>query len=303
MAKVNELIKQAYDIANIVPYEQSMSDARYAEGLRLLVGNVARYTNDDLLCVYEDMATIKPTKKELRIGDDVYCKIADTGYYVWLVIAHKDDYDAIADKVTENTSEIYHDGIIELNGTAVYVQDTASWYCLENDTMVGISDFEFLDGTKPAETNPNQFMPIWITDVAKIKSISMNGQLLNFVPLSNWTERYSYSWTQKDIGKCISILLEIPSLRQELTIVWNKSIDLDSDKIDIPPIYEQLLVFGLAVSLALKYPRQDDAQMTRLQTEYANILANCRTPLANRRMVWRSSSNGAYDLLSGRGLY
>lgn len=309
MANLNEMIKQAYDIANIVPYNQEMSEERYQEGYRLLKGNVARYTNDDLLCVYEDMVSVVPTNKELRIGNEVYCKIDDTGAYTWLVIAHKDDYDAIADKVKENTSDIHHDERLVLNGTAIFVQETQSWYYLQDAEMHSISDFEFLDGTKPDSVNPNEFMPIWNSTVAKVKSISISEQLLDFVPLTNWSQRYSYAWTQKDIGSCITILLEVPCLK-EVTIVWNKSIDLEYaastmiyDSISIPPIYEQLLVFGLAVSLALKYPRQDDAQMTRLQTEYANILSNCRTPLANRRMIWRSSSNSAYDLLSGRGLY
>lgn len=308
MANLNELIKQAYDIANIVPYNQTMSEDRFAEGWRLLKGNVARYTNDDLLCVYEDMVSVIPTNKELRIGDDVYCKIADTGTYVWLVLAHKADYDAVADKVTKSTSETYHEERLVLNGTAIFVQETQSWYYLNDGVMHSISNFEFSDGTLPESVNPNEYMPIWICTVAKVKSICIGEQILEFVPLTNWSQRYSYAWTQKDIGSCITILLEIPTLK-EVTIVWNKSIDLDKAAteqvydISIPPIYEQLLVFGLAVSLALKYPRQDDAQMTRLQSEYSNILSNCRTPLANRRMVWRSSSNGAYDLLSGRGLY
>lgn len=315
MASVKEIIRQAFDIANVVPYGQTLSDARLAEGLRLLIGNVARYSNDDLLCVYEDMLEIKPTSKEFRIGPDAYCGKSDNGYS-WLVIAHKSDYDAVKDKVTETASEIWQDDRLVLSGTAVYVQETQSWYYLKDGKMVGITgEFEFNDGTLGESVNPNQYMPIWKCNITKIKSISMNGQLLNFVPLANWTERYSYSWTQKDIGKCLSILLEVPALK-EVTLVWNKGIDLTiqgldvgeanimflSENLDIPTIYEQLLVWGLAVSLSLKYPRQDDAQMTRLQAEYANILNNCRTPLANRRMITRSSS-GAYDLLSGRGLY
>lgn len=302
MANLNELIKQAYDIANIVPYAQSMSEERYAEGLRLLKGNVARYCNDDLLCVYEDMVSVIPTNKELRIGSELFEKQDSTGLYVWIVIAHKSDYDTVASKVTENISEIWHNDRYVLTGTAVFVQETQTWYYLSNDgEMVSVTNFEFMDGTLPESIDPNAYMPVMVGNVAKVKSISIGEQLLDFVPLANWSQRHSYAWTQKDLGSCITILLEVPVLK-EVTIVWNKSIDLDAENIDVPPIYEQLLVFGLAVSLALKYPRQDDAQMTRLQTEYSNILSNCRTPLANRRMIWRSSNN-AYDLLSGRGLY
>lgn len=303
MVKVNELIKQAYDIANIVPYAQSMSDARYAEGLRLLKGNVARYCNDDLLCVYEDMVSVVPTNKELHIGTDIFGEMDSTGSYVWVVIAHKSDYDSVASLITVNISDVWHNDRYVLSGTAVFVQETQSWYYLSNDgEMVSVSNFEFSNGTLPETIDPNAYMPILISNVAKVKSISIGEQLLDFVPLTHWSQRYSYAWTQKDIGSRITILLEMPTLK-EVTIVWNKSIDLDADDIEVPPIYEQLLVFGLAVSLALKYPRQDDAQMTRLQAEYTNILANCRTPLANRRMIWRSSNNAAYDLLSGRGLY
>lgn len=304
MTNLNELIKQAYDIANIVPYNQTMSEERYQEGLRLLKGNVARYCNDDLLCAYEDMVSVRPTNKELVIGSDIYGKRDSTGIYVWLVIAHKSDYDSVASEIHVNISEIWHNDRYVLTGTAVFVQETQSWYYLSNDgEMVSVSNFEFSDGTLPEAIDPNAYMPVLVGNVAKVKSISSGDKPLNFVPLANWSERYSYSWTQKELGKSMRILIDVPSLK-ELTIVWNKSIDLDEDDIDVPPIYEQLLVFGLAVSLALKYPRQDDAQMTRLQTEYSNILSNCRTPLANRRMIWRSSSNNdAYDLLSGRGLY
>lgn len=303
MTKLNELIKQAYDIANIVPYAQSMSDARYEEGLRLLKGNVARYCNDDLLCVYEDMVSVMPTNKELVIGSEPFGKQDSTGPYVWLVIAHKSDYDTVASLITANSSEIWHDDRYVLTGTAVFVQETQTWYYLSNDgEMVSVTNFEFMDGTLPETIDPNAYMPVLVSNVAKVKSISIGDRALNFVPLANWSERYTYSWTQKDLGKSICILIDVP-LFKELTIVWNKSIDLDADDISIPPIYEQLLVFGLAVSLSLKYPRQDDAQMTRLQTEYSNILSNCRTPMANRRMVFRERSNDAHDLLSGRGLF
>ena len=288
---IDDIVKQAFDIAGIVPYNMTLSDTRLSEGIRLLKGNVARYSNDDLLCCHETVVDTVPTLSHVKFED----------YYgvegIWQSIARRQDFDS--SKVTPASELPTGD---TCTGTAIFVQEDSTWYVLVGDTMRLLPDSVtyFSDGSSMADVDPLEYCPIaGAVDIAKVKSVWQGDKELTFVPLSYWNGRTTWSWTQCDD----IVYVDVPVLRK-LTFTCNKGLTIEKGGyVDISIVYAQLLVYGLAVSLALKYPRQDDNQMTRLQAEYGNILANCRTPLANRRQVLRSSHVQACDLLTGRGLF
>ncbi len=288
--EIDDIVKQAFDIAGIVPYNMTLSDTRLSEGIRLLKGNAARYSNDDLLCCHETVVDIAPTLSVIEFTD----------YYgvegIWQSISRRKDFDS--SKVTPATEVPTGD---TCTGTAIFVQEDSAWYVLVGDTMRLLPDtVTYLsDGTPIADVDPLEYCPVPVKDIAKVKSVWQGDRELTFVPLSYWNGRMTYSWTQRDDAIYVDVPVQGP-----LTFTCNKGLSIEKGgEVDISIVYAQLLVYGLAVSLSLKYPRQDDNQMTRLQSEYGNILNNCRTPLANRRQVLRSDRCTAGDLLSGRGLF
>lgn len=302
MIRTDEIIKQAFDFANIVPYGLAMSDNRKAEGLRLLRGNMARYSNDDLLCVYEDNGTFIPTMSNIVIHDiakgDIYGVDGSC-----IVIGRRDDYPMVEQYCTKGTID---NDTGTFTGTAIFVQEDATWYSEdENGTMRayrGTVSPTGMDGNPLPETSDlfGEY-PLYESNIAKVKAISTGGTELTFVPLTQWkTTCISPKWTQKDSADGHTVIL-VDTL-SPLTMTWNKGLSVDDEEQNIPDIYAQLLIYGLAVTLAIKYPRDDNAT-TRLQSEYANILNNCRTPLANRRLVTRHDSLCVSDLLTGRGMF
>ena len=82
-----------------------------------------------------------------------------------------------------------------------------------------------------------------------------------------------------------------------------KEYNIESDN------YIELLIVATAHKLALMYPRLDEAQMNRLQTEVSVLVDNIKTPNAADRMIiredyWRRQRRmSQYELMSGDWLF
>ena len=91
------------------------------------------------------------------------------------------------------------------------------------------------------------------------------------------------------------------------SLSYNRGIDFDIDSdLRIPDAFSEMLIAGLAYSLAVEFPRADESKKLSLKSEFDKMVNNVKTPNADARQVRRDidyiGGMTAQDVLAGRML-
>lgn len=195
----------------------------------------------------------------------------------------------------------------------------------QNSTVIDNAEtIHIYDETDVLEGTPgyNNWEHVHLTNVAKLNSIyiiTQNGLLatkLDYVAPADF-DKYGpsvkvYTYTQKSEGEwLIQLKPNIARLTEyKIKINYNEGIKFDlDDDLFIPDNYVELLIVAVAHKLALQYPRLDDAQMQRLETEVRVLVDNVRTPKAVDRIIEReeyfegNTQMTQAELLGGAGIF
>lgn len=107
-------------------------------------------------------------------------------------------------------------------------------------------------------------------------------------------DRYSrnsavFTYTQKSEGEWLLVIKPVVAAQNwTLKVNYNQTVQFDMDsELPIPDNYAELLIVALAHKLAIQFPRLDDAQMARLETEVRVMVDNVRTPKSEDRILSR----------------
>ncbi|MDO4527359.1 MAG: hypothetical protein Q4C03_01030 [bacterium] len=107
-------------------------------------------------------------------------------------------------------------------------------------------------------------------------------------------DRYSrnsavFTYTQKSEGEWLLVIKPVVAAQNwTLKVNYNQTVQFEMDsELPIPDNYAELLIVALAHKLAIQFPRLDDAQMARLETEVRVMVDNVRTPKSEDRILSR----------------
>lgn len=314
---VREIIKEACTRINLVPRKQAVPGDILENGYKLLKGVVDKYNKDNLLSwtqnslilpnvplihVYDTTDALKGEYNyyfntveemsnyqfETEDIDKVWCIVKDvpnTYYTVQVDTSHPITFVTVPHQVTEPYSQRYQEMIRYQAMYHVQIRDVAkinSIYLISpsNEEYREITNLDFVNHTDFDKFGPN-------------------------------TKTFTY--THKSQGEWfieIKPVVSRQSQQYRLKFNYNEgfTFDLDSE-LYIPDNYIELLIVATAHKLALMYPRLDEAQMNRLQTEVYVLIDNIKTPNAVDRMIiredyWRRQRRMTQqELMNGSWLY
>lgn len=294
---VRSIIKEATVRINLVPRKQAVPGDILETGYRLLKGVVNKYNYDNLLSFTENSIVVDNSP----------------------VIHFYDETQYVAGK-----NNMYFDSVEQLDSYEITQDDLENdvWAMVKTDREVfyTISEADTDTGTVyvwtshlVSEDTLNQsrlqqmqaycrMQHVYVKDVAKINSVYIilpygrpaQPVELMFVPSDKFDDYMNnsrvYTVVQKSEGEwIIKVKPYAYSMKdRKFKINYNESIDFDiDDELYIPDNYTELLIVALAHKLAIQYPRLDEAQMQRLETEVRVLVDNVRTPKAVTKMVLR----------------
>ena len=317
---VREIIKEACTRINLVPRKQAVPGDILENGFKLLKGVADKYNKDNLLS-WTQNSLILPNVPLIHVYDETD---ALKGQYN-LYFDNMDEmgaYDLTEEDIENHTWALVKDQPEHLfTAMVVHPGPDETVYTWANRTV--------------SEPYPQRYQEmkryesmyhVKIRDVDKINSIYVitptNEEYreitkLDFVNHTDY-DRYgnntkTFTYTQKSQGEWLIEIKPLVSRQPKpyrLKFNYNEGIkfDLDSD-LYIPDNYIELLIVALAHKLAIMYPRLDEAQMNRLQTEVSVLVDNVKTPNSVDRMIiredyWRGPRRMTQqDLMSGDWLY
>jgi hypothetical protein len=137
---------------------------------------------------------------------------------------------------------------------------------------------------------------------------------MNFIAFesfySNAYNDFVVSWQPVGVNQ-FSLYFKPRFLSQapECKLIYNVEMHFkNGDTVNLPTPYVELITRALAYKMAVKWPRLDEAHMTRLENELATMLDNVSTPKADAKQVLRDVdpvdwSGTPQGVLSGRCLY
>ena len=311
--EVRTIITEALSRANIVPRRQPAPGDLVMTAFQLLQGLVSQYNKDNYLSFTQSSLDL-PSKRYIHIYGDLNTLGGEHNMY----------FDTEAQLTAyEPTEEDYDNNVWAMVNDGQHLNTIYSILCIETP---GDPVYQWQphvqDGFNPRYQEMKRYCECYhvhVPNVVKLNSLMVNrgdvyGMLqLNFAPYSEF-DAYVNSdlyWTWNDYAEGEWLVVVKPlvaSQSNKLRLHYNKGfqIDLNSD-IRIPDNYLELLIVSLTHKLAVKFPRLDDAQMLRLETEVTNMLSNVRTPKADAKMVVRENhwdrGYTATDVLQGRMFY
>lgn len=307
---VRSIITEALSRANIVPRRQTAPGYLMEDGLKLLQGIVAKYNNDNYLAFTHSQINL-PSHRSIHIYDQVDTLKGDYNLY----FDSEDElssYELSADDVTNNVWAFLNDG---RHDTVVYTVLAIAVPGGETYTWVGHPQQEYnaryQDMLKYAKS-----YHIQVPNVAKLNTLNVNRGAnvpmlkLNFQPHAEFCSVVpdNLYWTYTELAQGEWLVETKPYVAtgcNKLTLEYNKGfyVDLDDD-LRIPDAYVELLTVALTHKLALKYPRLDDAHMSRLENDVSIMIANVMTPKADAIQIKRDSCDAsgytAHDVMAGR---
>lgn len=300
MAAVRDIIREACSRINLVPRRQAIPGDIEESAYRLLKGVVNKYNKDNLLS-FSQNSFIVNNSRYIHIYDETdFMKGKDNLYFD--TVDEMEAYPLVQDDVDnkvmalckEKPDNMYR--AADVMGSYVwqeYAIDTGLFRIQQMKLYMSMEHFH-------------------VQDVAKINSIylvSLAGQPymenyeLKFVPAykfdSYTNDSNIYTVIEKSEGEWLIQLKPIVAgLNYRLKVNYNEAIEFDIDSdLFIPDNYVELLIVALAHKLAIQYPRLDDAQMQRLETEVRVLVDNVRTPKAITRSIIREDY---FDNWAGR---
>ena len=308
---VRTIIKEAVTRINLVPRKQAIPGDIQETAYRLLKGIVNKYNYDNLLNFTQNSILVN-NSEIIHIYDEDDIVKGEYNYYFNTI-----------DEMSNYTFETEH-----IDKVWCIVKEVPNtYYTVQVETAHPIS-YIFVPHEVPESFSQRyQQMKIYqnmqhiqARDVAKINSVYLVTpqnepfnlyKELEFVPAANF-DNYTYNspvYTviEKSEGEwIIQIKPGIALLNKRIKINYNESLDFDIDSdLYIPDNYTELLIVALAHKLALQFPRLDETQMNRLETEVRIMVDNIRTPKAVNRMIVRNDYDyydrtmTTHELLSG----
>lgn len=287
---VREIIREATVRINLVPRRQAVPGDILESAFRLLKGVVNKYNYDNLLSFTQNSVD-SPLAEYTHIYDETDYLKGDNNMY----FATVEELEAYTP-----SEEDYDNNVMAM----VYGSDQTVYSVVQVGTPAGnVYVWAAHDIILP-ENQRIQQMKLYmrcrhlnVKNVAKINSIYLeSGNLhyeLRFVP-ANKFDAYTndsdvYTVVQKSEGEwLVRVKPYVATLGYKMSINFNEGIEFDlDDDLFIPDNYTELLIVALAHKLALQYPRLDDTQMSRLETEVKVLVDNVRTPKAITREVKR----------------
>lgn len=288
MLSIRDIIKEACTRINLVPRRQAVPGDILENAFKLLKGVVDKYNKDNLL-VFTQNSLIIDNKSLIHIFDE-YDSLKGTYN---LYFDNEDELNAY-----HLTEEDY------VNNVWAVVKGKDAYYSVLPHSGVYLWSFHQADGSQRYQEMKRyqEMYHYQVRDLDKINSIYLvspsNTEYKELMKLDyvNHTDfgRYSpyskaFTYTQKSEGEwLIEIKPQISRNQGRLKLNYNEGLkfDLDTD-LYVPDNYIELLIVALAHKLALMYPRLDDAQMQRLQTEVSVLVDNIKTPKASDRILLR----------------
>lgn len=315
--EIRSIITEALSRANLVPRRQNRqtaSDDLVQSAYILLQGIVSQYNNDNYLSFSQREIDL-PCKKLIHIYDEDDTLKGDHNLY----FSSTDQLNAY-----ELTEEDYKEQVWAM--IADRQHDNVVY------TVIAVSTSE--ETVYQWQANPNQDFNsryqqmkryidsyhIQVRGVAKINTLMIKvptagaeAVKLAFVPRAEFDKYYrnelAWTFTQLSEGEwLIETKAYALSGADKLRMDYNEAIriDLDTD-LRVPDAYIELLTCALTYKLAVKYPRMDDAQTTKLAAELQTMLDNVSTPKADVKLVKRDSYDvndfTYWGVVSGRFLY
>lgn len=308
---VRTIIKEAVTRINLVPRKQAIPGDIQETAYRLLKGIVNKYNYDNLLNFTQNSILVN-NSEIIHIYDEDDIVKGEYNYYFNTV-----------DEMSNYTFETEH-----IDKVWCIVKEVPNTYYTVQVETAHPTTYIFVPHEVPESFSQRyQQMKIYqnmqhiqARDVAKINSVYLVTpqnepfnlyKELEFVPAANF-DNYTYNspvYTviEKSEGEwIIQIKPGIALLNKRIKINYNESLDFDIDSdLYIPDNYTELLIVALAHKLALQFPRLDETQMNRLETEVRIMVDNIRTPKAVNRMIVRNDYDyydrtmTTHELLSG----
>lgn len=290
MLSIRDIIKEACVRINLVPRKQAVPGDILENAFKLLKGVVDKYNKDNLLS-WTQNSLLLDNKSLIHIFDEYDTLKGDYNYY----------FDTVEQLGTPD-AEMYQNNALALVKSSPNVIYKVIKPLVAQEAYVW-QPVELNDSQRVQEMLRYQEMYHYqVRDLDKINSIYLvspaNVEYKELIKLDyvNHTDygRYSphskaFTYTQKSEGEwLIEIKPQVARNNGRLKINYNEGIkfDLDTD-LYVPDNYIELLIVALAHKLALMYPRLDDAQMSRLQTEVSVLVDNVKTPAASDRVLLR----------------
>lgn len=304
---VRTLIEEALNRANIVPKRQTAQGYQLEVGLRLLQGIVNTYNADNYLAFTQSSVDL-PARALIHIYDKEDTMLGEYNY----VFKDQSEMNSYVPSVEDKQNDAW--AVIRTNPQQVYgVVETMGAYHWE---PIEVDEF---DARRQDIAKYCDAYHIKVANVAKLNTLCINrgdiyGMLkLHFLPHQEFDSYVANElfWTFVQLAEgewVVKVKPVVANSATKLRLDYNKNfkVDMDTD-VRIPDNYLELLIVSLTHKLALKYPRVDEAQMTRLAHEVDVMLDNVSTPKADTKFVTRDSYGDRgftqYDLMSGRFLY
>lgn len=301
--EVRSIITEALSRSNVVPRRQPAPGDLVQSAYQLLKGLVSQLNNDNYLSFTQRQIDV-PAKRYIHIYDEVdtlkgdfnlYFDSADdlSGYEIT-----EQDYE---DHVWAMITDGQHDNIVySILRIAVPGGVQYQWqphvqtdgFNTRYQQMLTYCQAYHLHVPKVSKLN---------TLMVKVPTAGMDCIELHFSPRDQFDKYYrnELAWTYVPLAEgewLIETKAYAISGTQRLRLSYNEGIkfDLDSD-LRVPDAYLELIIVSLTYKLAVKYPRMDDAQLTRLAAELQTMMENVATPKADVKMVKREDLNDVND--------
>lgn len=292
MRAVRDIIKEAAIRCNVGTRRQALPGGIEETAFRLLKGVVDKYNYDNLLAWTQNYFTCH-TAPHIHIYDEFDSLKGENNLY----FDNIDDLNAYSLTEDDYNNDVWAVSKDNLNGYWTVLPHSGSylwsWHLADESQR-------FQEMIRYVNCKH-----IKIRNLGKINSIyvATNGSeyrdncQLKYVAPADY-DRYSrnsavFTYTQKAEGEWLmQIKPVVASQNWMLKINYNETIQFDiDDELPIPENYAELLIVALAHKLAIQFPRLDDAQMQRLETEVRVMVDNVRTPKAEDRILSRSPYN------------
>lgn len=318
---VRDIIKEACTRINLVPRKQAVPGDILENGFKLLKGVVDKYNKDNLLS-WTQNSLILPNVSLIHVYDQTDILKGQYNLYFnnieelnnFETNLSQEDYDNDVWAIVKDHPNVYYTVMpVQTHSGIIY-------------TWAGNTATEPYSQRYQEMLRYQSMYHVQIRDVAKINSIYVispsNEEYreitkLDFVNHTDF-DRFgpntkTFTYTHKSQGEWlieIKPLVSRQSQAYRLKFNYNEgfSFDLDSE-LFIPDNYIELLIVATAHKLALMYPRLDESQMNRLQTEVSVLIDNVKTPNAVDRMIvredyWRHQHRlTQQELMNGSWLY
>lgn len=308
--EVRTLITEALNRANVVPRRQPAPGDKMETGLKLLKAVASQYNNDNYLA-FTQCSIDLPCRQYIHIYDEVDT-MAGEHNMIFATRALLEDYSPTEQDFLDEVYGMAKDST-NTYFRVIKVGDEVQWFEVEHP-----DEFEqrFQQMKRYCEAYHMR-----VREVAKLNTLFVNRggaqygmYKLNWLPRNEFDGYYStslyWTWTEMAEGEwLIELKPFVADNAAKLKLEYNRSLkfDIDTD-LRVPDAYNELLTVALTYKMAVKWPRLDEAHMTRLENELATMLDNVSTPKADAKQVLRDVdqvdwSGTPQGVLSGRCLY